>query len=395
MNTKEKDAKYLGRDNPPTPIEVVKSDGSYLYDETGKKYIDFYYGWCVGNIGWNVEEVVKKVRDFAGPNYINPAYLYKGWAELAELLAEITPEGLTKSFRATGGTEAVEIALQLAMAHTKRHKFVSIENSYHGHSIGAMSVGGSFFRDWYSNLLPDCYKVNAPLNAAAAKKIEEFLSAGDIAAVIMEPIVCNLGVVVPDQEFFDIVQAVCKKNGTLLIIDEVATGFGRTGKMFGLEHYGLKPDIVTMGKGITGGFGGLGATITTAEIAKSFEFDFSFYSTFGWHPLNTEAAISNIRYIRDNQKTLFSNAAKLSEYFESRLKEMKFKHTPEIRVKGLAICLEFPTENADYAESLRSKAMEKGLLLTGVNPHHVVMYPSLNMSIDVAKEGLDILEQVV
>ena len=145
-NIKQKDRKFLGRDLPALDLDIIKSDGNFLYDSKGRKYIDFLMGWCVGNVGWGNKKIKAVIKEFNGPDYVNPGYLYKPWVELAELLAKITPGKLTKSFRATGGTEAIEIALQAAMSHTKRHKFISIEGSYHGHSIGAMSIGSSDFR---------------------------------------------------------------------------------------------------------------------------------------------------------------------------------------------------------------------------------------------------------
>ena len=226
MNITQKDHAYLGRgEGDHRPLVVVGAEGPYVYDEKGKRYIDFFMGWCVGNIGWNLKEVVKKIAGFEGPTYVSPTYIYKGWVELAELLAKIAPGNLKKSFRATGGTEAVEIALQAAMFHTKRHEFISIEGSYHGHSIGAMSVGSSDFRSWYKNLLPNCYKIKPPLDDKAADQLETLLKAGDIAALIMEPIVCNLGVEIPKKEFMSRAQALCKKYGTLLIMDEISTCF--------------------------------------------------------------------------------------------------------------------------------------------------------------------------
>lgn len=390
MNTQQKDAKYLGRDGKPRPLIVAKSKDAYVYDERGKKYIDFFMGWCVGNIGWGVKEIINEIKKFNGPNYVSPGYLYKGWAELAELLAKITPGKLTKSFRATGGTEAVEIALQAAMAHTKRHKFISIEDSYHGHSIGAMSIGSSEFRGWYKNLLPGCYKIKLPLDAEAGKRIEKILSKRDVAAFISEPVICNLGVVIPTKEFFDIVQKACKKYGTLFIADEVATGFGRTGKMFACEHYGIKPDIICLAKGLTGGFGALGATIMTEEVAKSMEFSFSFYSTFGWHPLNVEAAIANIKYFLKHKIKFLKNAGYLSKYFGRRLKRMKFKINPEIRIKGLAIGLEFHKPN--YSNKIIQRCLQNGLLVADASSTSIVIFPAIDMTLRTAKEGLDILE---
>ncbi|OHA00435.1 MAG: aminotransferase [Candidatus Sungbacteria bacterium RIFCSPHIGHO2_02_FULL_47_11] len=391
MNTKQKDKKYLGRDEAPRSLVVAKSKGVFVYDERGRKYIDFFMGWCVGNIGWNVEKVIEKLKKFNGPNYVSPGYMYKGWVELAELLAKIAPGKLTKSFRATGGTEAVEIALQAAMTHTKRHKFVSIEGSYHGHSIGAMSIGSSDFRSWYKNLLPNCYKIKPPLDEMAAREVERILSKREVAAFISEPVICNLGVIIPDKKFFDIVQATCKKYGTLLIADEVATGFGRTCKMFASEHYNLKPDILCLAKGATGGFGALGVTMMTDEIAKSFKFCFSLYSTFGWHPLNVEAAVANIKYFLENKSALLKNAEKLSGYFEQRLKQMEFRYPAEIRVKGLAIGVVF--NKTGYAGEIILRCLQNGLLLADASAHNFIIFPALNMDIKVAKKGLDILER--
>ncbi len=390
MNIKQKDKKYLGRGGTPKELIVAKTDGNYVYDEKGKRYLDFYMGWCVGNLSWDIKEVKNEIKRFNGPTYVSPGYYYKQWAELAELLAKITPGNLTKSFRATGGTEAVEIALQAAMFYTKRHKFISIEGSYHGHSIGALSVGSSEFRGWYTNLLPDCYKIKLPLNKENAKKIEELLSKGDVAAFISEPIICNLGVEVPDKKFFEIVRAACKKYGTLFISDEVATGFGRTGKMFASEHYNLQPDIMCIAKGVTGGFGVLAATIMTPEVAKSFEFGFSFYSTFGWHPLNVAITIANVKYFIKNKKRILKNTEVMSEYFKERLESMKFKYPAEIRIIGLAIAVRFKESN--YAADIISKCLKKGLLLADATSNDFVIYPSLNIDKKTAKEGLDILE---
>jgi acetylornithine/succinyldiaminopimelate/putrescine aminotransferase len=393
MNTKEKDKKYLGRDVPAEQLEIVNSKGDYLIDLNGRKYIDFLMGWCVGNIGWGNKDIAKKLNNYKGPTYVLPHYLYKPWAELAELLAKISLGKLTKSFRATGGTEAVEIAMQSAMSHTKRHKFISIEGSYHGHSIGAMSIGDSSFRNWYKNLLSNCYKIKPPLNAEAGKQVEKMLSKKDIAGFIMEPIICNLGVIMPDKEFIDIVAKACKKYGTLFIADEVATGFGRTGKMFASEHYNLEPDIMCLAKGLTGGYGASGATIMTEEVAKSMEFDFSFYSTFGWTPMNVEATLANIKYILKNKNQIFRNVSEMSKYFEKRLQGMNFKYPAKIRIKGLAIGVEF--EKDGYAGKVVKKCRDNGLLFSTLGSTMFTLFPALNINKKIAKKGLDLMEKSI
>lgn len=390
MDLRKRDKKYLGRDIPPAPVEIIGAKGNFLFGPKGEKYIDFLMGWCVGNIGWGGNEVLTKIKKFNGPTYVNPYYLYEPWVKLAELLAKIAPGKLVKSFRATGGTEAIEIALQAAMVYTKRSKFVSIEGAYHGHSIGAMSIGLSEFRSHYKNLLPGCYKIKPPLNARVGRKVEKIIKKGDIAAFISEPIICNLGVVIPEEEFFDIVQKACKKYGTLLIIDEVATGFGRTGNLFASGYYDLQPDIMCLAKGLTGGYGALGATIMTEEVARSMEFDFSFYSTFGWHPLNVEAALANVRFILKRKEEILKNVSKMSRYFEKRLKRMKFKHPAEIRIKGLAIGIEFKKKG--YAIEIVNKCIKKKLLISELGPNIITLFPSLTIDKKTAKVGLDIFE---
>lgn len=391
MKVKETDKKFLARDLPAEDLEIVKSNGNLLFDSKGKKYIDFLMGWCVGNIGWGNKEIKKKISQYKGPDYVKPEYLYKSWAELAKLLAKITPGKLQKSFRATGGTEAVEIALQAAMSHTKRHKFISIEGSYHGHSIGAMSVGSSNFRNRYKNLLPNCYKIKPPLDKKAVDKLKKLLKRSDIAALIMEPIICSLGVEIPTKEFMSHAQVLCKKYGTLLIMDEVATGFYRTGKFFASEYFGIKPDIMCLAKGITGGYGALGATITTEEVAKSMEYEFSFYSTYGWYPLSTQAAIVNIKYIMKHKKQLEKNTHEMHKYFAERLSQMKFKFPAKIRAKGLAIGVEF--KQSGYVNEIVEKAQKNGVLFSQLNNKIFVLFPALNINRKIAIEGLDILEK--
>ncbi len=393
MNLIDKDKKFLARDCNAHHIDVVKTEGSFIFDRSGKQYIDFLTGWCVGNIGWGNADIRKRISQFDGPEYVNPGFLYEPWAELAEILAKITPGDLQVCFRATGGTEAVEIALQAAMSHTKRHEFISIENTYHGHSLGAMSVGSSEFRQWYSNLLPHCYKLKPPLDTTALQQLENLLKNHEIAALIMEPIICNLGVEIPTDDFMKQADLLCKKYGALLIMDEVATGFGRTGKLFASSHFDIKPDILCMGKGLSGGYGALGATITTEAVAKSMQFDFSFYSTFGWHPIATEAAIANIKYLITHQQAIEKNTHEMSDYFVNRLSKMPFKSAFKIRAKGLAIAISF--EKADYAEKIVSCAFDAGVILSTLGNHMITLFPALTIDHDTTKHGLDRIESCI
>src|SRR6478672_10456829 len=196
MNLRQLDRKHFGRQGEPEDVVVGNSADSYLTDARGKKYIDFMMGWCVGNLGWGNTEIRAAVRAFDGPEYVHPNYLYRPWAQLAEMLARITPGKLAVSYRTTGGTESVEGALQIAMAYTGRGAFVSVEDSYHGNSIATMSIGASDNRETFPNLLPHCHKIEPPLDRKALGKVETLLKKRDVAAFIMEPIICSLGAVI-------------------------------------------------------------------------------------------------------------------------------------------------------------------------------------------------------
>ena len=210
----------------------------------GRQYIDFVMGWCIGNLGWGMETIRDKINATNHAPYVHPELLYRPWVDVAALLAELTPGELQLSYRATGGTEAVEIALQVAAAFTGRSGFLSIEDSYHGNSIATRSIGASDDHNPHSARLSKCRKIKPPLNAQALDRVETALKKRDVAAFIMEPIVMNLAVMVPVEDFMTGVQKLCKKYGTLLIMDEVACGFGRTGKLFASEHYEIEPDIL-------------------------------------------------------------------------------------------------------------------------------------------------------
>ena len=160
------------------------------------------------------------------------------------------------------------------MAYTGRGTFVSIEDSYYGNSIATMSIGATENRETFPNLLPNCRKIVPPLDRKALGKVETLLKKRDVAAFIMEPIICNLGALVPEDEFMRGVRKLCTRYGTLFIADEVATGFGRTGRLFACEHFDLEPDVLCTAKAITGGYGGLGAVITTSKIANAIKEDF-------------------------------------------------------------------------------------------------------------------------
>lgn len=374
----------------PEDIEVVRTTDEFIYDRHGKHYIDFNAGWCVGNLGWSRDEIQSKIKAANIPAYIAPDNHYQSWVDLAELLASIAPGELQKSVRATGGTEAVEAAMQIAMLYTGRAKFLSVEGSYHGNSLGTLSIGDSENRKQFKNLLPNCLKIKPPLDDKAADRVEARLKNKDIAALIMEPVICNLGVMIPGHAFMKRIDALCKRYGTLLVMDEVACGFGRTGKLFASEHFDMQPDVLCLAKAITGGYAPMGACITTAKIAdKVMKKGFKFYSTYGWHPLAVEAAIANIRYWIKNREKILRNVTVLSQFFTDRLSQTKFKKDVTLRILGLAIGID--VSDTRYAERIQQKSLQKGLLFTS-QEKTLTFFPPLTMREAIAEEGLDILE---
>jgi adenosylmethionine-8-amino-7-oxononanoate aminotransferase len=390
MNLRQLDRKYLGRESEAQDLQVTRTKGAFVYDARGKRYIDFLSGWCVGNFGWDNTAITKSAAR-RRPDYVYPAFLYRPWVELAQLLAQITPGRLEKTYRATGGSEAVDIALQIAMASTGRRKFVSIEGSYHGNTIGTVSVASTEWREPYPNLLSNCATISPPLGEGAIARLETLLKKRDVAAFIMEPISCNLAVLIPEDAFMKRAQQLCRRYGTLFIADEVACGFGRTGKLFASEHFDLEPDILCMGKAISGGFAPMGATIVTTKVAKSVEGDVGFYSTYGWHPSTVDIAIRNIRWVIRNQSRLLRHAAEISAYFEQRLASMNFDDLKNIRIRGMAIAVE-AGDGEDYVSEIEDRCKKNGLLVT-TSGNAITMFPPLTLDLRTAKAGLDILEK--
>lgn len=392
MNNTEKEKRYFGRGSEPMDLEVERAKGSLIWDVEGKKYIDFLGGSGVGCLGWSNSEVEMRMRSADIPTYVYPNFRYRRWGDLAERLAMITPKNLTTSFRTTGGSEAVEAAMQVAMMYTGRKKFLSIEGSYHGNTIGAISLGASDNQKKFSNLLSGCEKIAPPLDQNALDRIEELLKKNEFAAFIMEPIICNLGVIIPSEQFMHSLYQLCKSHGTLLVMDEAISGFGRTGKLFGSEHYDIQPDMMILDKAISGGYAGIGALIVSDEVAAKVNEKVGLYSTFGWHPLGVEAAIAIVDILLSETEDLFSNVNTISKFFAGELEKMEFRQEPEIRIKGLAIGID--VKDQQYAQDIKKRGVEKGLLMN-TEKSSLTFFPALNIEREIAEEGLNLLRQII
>lgn len=381
------DRAHLQRAQPPVDVRVTGASGSTVRDARGRTYLDFVMGWCVGNLGWAQQEIKARLQAFDGPDYVPPAFQYGPWSELAGLLSGMAPGKLRKCVRAVGGSEAVEIALQAAMAATGRHKFVTLEGAYHGNTLGIRLATA---QAPFGRSLRAGRTVKPPLDAQALPRVETALKGRDVAAFVMEPVVCNLGALVPSERFMAGLRDLCDRYGTLLVLDEVACGFGRTGKLFATEHFGVEPDIVTLAKAITGGHAPMGATLLTDDVAGRAGDQLDLYSTFGWHPLAVEAALANLHYIQRHKAGLLRNVERRGAQFRTRLDAMGFGEGAKVRSKGLAIGVQLAGEAA--ARRIQDRARERGLLVKA-DGDILQMFPALTIDEATAEAGLDILER--
>ena len=377
----------LARSKNAATFEVVRTQDCRVLAADGRSAIDFQSGWCVGNLGWSPPEIERALCDFAGPAYVYPRHRYAPWEELAGALVEIAPPGLERCFRATGGSEAVEIALQAAMLHTGRARFVTIEGCYHGNTLGPRSIGDGETRRLFPRLgLPTPRTIRPPLDEARLSQVETALKRRDVAAMILEPVICNLGALVPEPAFLRGVHALCRRYGTLLILDEVATGFGRTGRMFAAEHSGVRPDMLILAKAITAGLAPMGATLTSTAIAESM-LKVGAYSTYGWHPRSTAAALANLAWWQANGETLLAHVGTINRLLAKRLGALGLGP-----VQGEGLALGVRTADAKQAERIRAGCLDKGLLVAAEGDV-VTLFPPLVIDEATAVEGLDILER--
>lgn len=321
----------------------TRAAGCRLWDEDGQEYLDFTGHFGALNLGHNHPRVLEAVRRVEErPNLLQTG-LSPLVAALAQNLALLAPGDLTRTFLSNSGAEAVEAALKFARIATGREKFVYCQNAFHGKTLGALSVTGRpAYQDPFRPLLPGCAAV--PFGDADA--LEEALAAGDVAAFIVEPIQGEGGVVLPPAGYLKAAQDLCRRAGSLLIVDEVQTGFGRTGTFFASEAEGLEPDLLCLSKSLGGGVEPIGATLATDRVwQKTFgglERSRIHTSTFGGNTRAAAAALAAIEVTL--AEALPQRAAELGAYFMARLTGLRERH-PEIlravRGRGLLIGLEF------------------------------------------------------
>ncbi|WP_103863574.1 aminotransferase class III-fold pyridoxal phosphate-dependent enzyme [Aquimarina sp. I32.4] len=407
------------------PLIIKKGEGVYIEDNNGHKMIDGVAGLWNINCGYNRQEIKDAII-----NQLDELVYYstfKGTShprsiELAHLLIEMMkPENMKRVMFSSGGSDAMETAMRIARQYWKmegqkdRFKFISLKQGYHGTHFGAASVNGNTrFRRNYEPLLPGCSHIDAPwtyrnpytedpeaLGKKCAELLEreiQFQSPDTVAAFIMEPILGAGGVIVPPDNFMPLVREICDKYGVLLIADEVVTGFGRSGSMFGSRSWGVKPDIMTLAKGISSGYIPLGATVCNERIDNVFkENNDSFGAighgyTYAGHPVACAAAIAALKIVI--KEDLPGNAKTLGTYLMDSLKplENQYKTIGDIRGKGLMLAIEFVEDkaskkpNREIVSKIHEKMIEKGAFVRA-SGNTIIISPPLVIN----KKELDVL----
>jgi len=322
--------------------EYISAQGSYLYDAAGRAYLDFHTGEGFASLGHNHPDVRDVLRATLAANLVDGVQLhYSAMAGmLAEGLSQRLPRGLDAVFFTSTGAEAVDSAMKFARAATRRPRLISCDSSFHGVTLGPLSlVGDEFFKEGFGPLLPGCDRV--PFGDLS--RLEAELRAKDVAAFIVEPIQGRM-VTLPPASYLQAAQALCRRYGTLFVIDEVQTGLGRTGKWFALEHWGLEPDFVLVGKALSGGYMPVAAMVTRREIYQkavgTLERSYVHQSTFGRNRLSMAAGLATLRIIERDR--LVEHAAHISTVLLDGLAELqqRYEMIKEVRGSGLMIGIE-------------------------------------------------------
>jgi putrescine aminotransferase len=388
---------YLNRWPEPRVVDraVVEwfGEGCILRDVHGREFIDCLGGFGIFALGHRHPKVIAAVKA-----QMDRLALHSQWmlspraADAARRLAEVTPGDLRKTFWCSTGTEAVEGALKLARLYTRKSKFISTINSFHGKTLGSLSVTGrDLFRQPFLPLLNAAFVPYGDADAIEAA-IDE-----DTAAVILEPIQGEGGVIVPPDDYLPTVREICTRQGVLLILDEVQTGLGRTGKMFGCNHTNVVPDIMCLGKAISGGVIPCAAFHTTDEVFKSFHPNpFYHTSTFGANPMATTAAATTIQVLQE--ENLVERCAEMGDYFMAGLRQLHERFPVIIRdVRGRGLLIGVEIVDAKVGESLAQRMFDRNVLIayTLNKPEVIRIEPPLIITRDLIDVALTRFEEAL
>ncbi|GAC1377135.1 MAG: aspartate aminotransferase family protein [Hymenobacter sp.] len=411
------------------PINAERAEGVYLWDRDGKRYLDFSSQLMNVNIGHGDQRVTEAVAaQMRELSYVYPGMITKARGDLGKKLAAITAPNLTNAFFTLGGAEAIENAIKLARVYTGRHKIVTLYQSFHGASYGAMSAGGDprkfavdsqampgvvhvenpyFYRcPWYSDTPAQC----AQRAADAMERIIGYENPGSVAAIILEGESGTSGCIKYPPGYWARIREICDRHSILLVADEVMSGFGRTGKWFGSDHHGVKVDLMCMAKGITAGYLPLGAVMVDEKIAHAFDDKpLPLGLTYSAHPVSCAAAVAVLDIYEEDR--LLENTVAMGQYLDEQVAQLR-RHHPSIgdwRNTGLFGCLELVKNRATkepmapwnatndqmaVMNQVAAKIRELGMY-TFVRWSFIFICPPLNITKEEIDEGLAIISEAL
>ena len=390
MNIRSQFLNHLAQtSDAPLALDIVKAQGNYLYDRSGKAYLDLIGGISVCNVGHTHPKVVAAIQKQAGSYLHVMVYgelIQSPQVDYASQLAQLLPDPLSAVYFTNSGSEATEGAIKLARRVTGKVEIVAAHKSYHGSTLGALSVmGDEYWRNAFRPLMPGVwhhdYNSEAFLNAINEKT----------ACVIIEAVQAESGVNMPDKEWMQALRKKCSALGALLIIDEIQTGFGRTGKMWGFEHSDIIPDIVLLGKALGGGMP-LGAFVASKEHMQQLTNNpvLGHITTFGGHPVSCAAGIAALEVLREEQ--LIEQIEEKSKLFVEALHHEKIK---QVRSKGLLIAIELESNDlvlASIQGCLANNLFSDWFLFA---PNCIRIAPPLTISLDEIRNACAAIKQVL
>jgi acetylornithine/N-succinyldiaminopimelate aminotransferase len=378
--------KYVIANYGRLPRVIVKGEGCYMYDAEGNKILDMFPGWAVSAIGHCHTKVVDALRKQAGELlHIDNTFYSEQQGELAKLLSERAFGG--KCFFCNSGAEANEAALKLARLHTaqEKYKFITAEGSFHGRTFATVSATAQpKYHEGFLPLLPGF--VYIPFNDVSA--LESAFS-DEVAAVLVEPIQGEGGINVATAEFLQAIRRLCDQNGVVMILDEVQTGLGRTGKWFGYQHFDVEPDIITMAKALGGGVA-IGAMMARDEIAASLV-PGKHASTFGGNCLACAAGVAVIEAIE--QENLLQNASELGQYIKDKLEQLKQKHSIIESIRGIGLMI--GVQLTGPGSEIVNKCLEKGLRINCTHNTVLRFMPPMIATKEQIDQAIEILDSVL
>lgn len=398
------------------PVVLVRGEGRYVEDIEGRRFLDFFGGILTTSLGHQNRRVLAAIEDALHHRLWHTSSVYptEPVADMAELLAKIAPAGLTKSYFTSGGTEANETAVIMARIFTGRREIVTLRHGYSGHSASTMTMTGQ--SAWKSGIegmpgilhTPTAYCYRCPFHRTpdtcgleCAKELEEVLeteSTGKPAALLVEPIQGVGGFIAPPPAFFQETAQIIRSHGGLFISDEVQTGFGRTGTLWGIEDASVEPDMITFAKGIADGLPAAGVT-ARADIADAYTGPA--ISTFGANPISMAAAKATVETILDED--LVQNSHDRGEELQAGLRDLQEQYPVmgDVRGRGLMQGVEFVRENKAHAPDLMNEFMETtkdaGILIGkgGLRNNVARIAPALNVTREEIQEGLGLIGEAV